>query len=113
MLISKTPYLQKFKEKLKMKVIDFLTEVYTCLKFEEHFVYDFIRNMTMEEKYLILKAKKKELDEKAARKKKKKGRKNEGDPGSSMYGDGSIDGGNSTMQGTHRKKKNSKASRWG
>ena len=61
LLISKSAYLEKSKEKIKMKIVDFLTEVYTCLKYEEYFVYDFIRNMTLDEEYLIFKGRKREL----------------------------------------------------
>lgn len=71
-----------------MKIIDFLTEVYTCLKYEEYYVYDFIRNMTVEEKYLILQAKRKEMEIKAQNKKKnKKNKKKDSDKNVSFFGE--------------------------
>ncbi len=58
MLIDQSPPLKKFKEVIKFKIIDFLTTIYTYLKFEEARVYDFCRLLTLDEKYLILKGKK-------------------------------------------------------
>lgn len=57
-LMLSNPVLNRFKEKLKIKLIDLLTVIYTSLKYEEMKVYDFIWHMTMEENYLIFKGKK-------------------------------------------------------
>lgn len=59
-LIKNSSVLKVFKEKIKLKIIDFLTVVYTELKYEEALVYDFVREMTLNEEFLILKGRKKD-----------------------------------------------------
>ena len=54
-MISLSPALTKFKEKIKLKIIDFLTIIYTALKYEEAVVYDFVKYTTLDEKYIIFK----------------------------------------------------------
>lgn len=54
-LIDQSPPLKKFKENIKLQIIDFLTVIYTYLKYEEAQVYDFCKFLTLDEKYLILK----------------------------------------------------------
>lgn len=54
-LINAYPPLKKFKDKIKLKIIDFLTVIYTSLKYEQAKVYDFVRNLAIEQKYIIMK----------------------------------------------------------
>lgn len=71
--IAQNPALKKFKDKIKLRIIDFLTVVYTALKYQEAQVYDFCRYMTLDEKYIILKGIKEDMI--AKKNKKKKGKK--------------------------------------
>lgn len=75
-LISSFSPLKKFKDKIKLKMIDFLTMVYTSLKYQEAKVYDFIRYLTLDQKYLIMKGVKQDLINKKNKKKNKKKKKN-------------------------------------
>lgn len=52
-----------------------MTIIYTALKYEEAVVYDFIRYMTLDEKFIIFKGIKEDMLRKKKKKKKKKGSK--------------------------------------
>ena len=55
-----------------------MTIIYTALKYEEAVVYDFIRYMTLDEKFIIFKGIKEDMLRKKNKKKKKKGSKKDG-----------------------------------
>lgn len=68
-VISKTPLFKSYKEALKPKLIDMLSKIYTCLKYEEQKVYEFMYDLTLAEEYVIFSGKKKEKEMMKERKK--------------------------------------------